>query len=250
MADSVIPKIVFLLTFIGIFALFTAAVSEVITTAADVREPPTPEEIAGEYFTGTEWDPAPAEITPDTITSEGLTWFREYVLPTDSRRVVFTQDNQADTKMWLLEPVFAPSQKVLFFSTSYKGGLVFGHHYRSAAVSLATIEALYDPNTNYSKVYFDLRFMLELDVTYDNVTYSSFSDALDDTTFEVTLVTPQNVSITETSPWSLVGRMLSFNLPDTPFIVNVLIAVPLIALLAATVLAIVSSFVPFVPGLK
>lgn len=246
MSDSLVSKIFLLITFIGLFCLLGAGLNNTIVYAIRAQDPENNNDIASEYFDPYVWSPENRTYTPsDLVYFKGTV---RYPGMTSTGKVTYTRTDEVDISVWFCYEALHPSNRFLYFYTKYKAGLWIGYHTRGETVSLDSIIDGCDPYTGNSSVYFDLRHLMRLDVMYDPTLYSSFVSAIDNNTFSMTLITPSNITISDTNPWHLVGRMLNFQLPGTPQVVQYMLAIPFYGMVAAVVLAVISRFIPFVRG--
>jgi hypothetical protein len=254
MSDSLMPKILLLITFAGLFSLIGVALQETVAVSIKLNDPDSPDSIAANYFDAYSWDPDPKTISSsDVVDFNGAQW-NKYVMPSNSLRTIFTKGApypEDDIQSWYCED-HNTHEKFLYMWIDYKGGLWIGNHHREAKIPVDDISDAYNSVTNYSKVYFNLRHLMQLDVTFDNTTgsvpYATFDIALNNNAFNFTLSTPMNVTIGSVTPWSIVDRVLTLRLPDTPWQVSVLLAVPIYGLLGIVILATISKFIPLIQG--
>lgn len=112
-------------------------------------------------------------------------------------------------------------------------------------ISLDTIRNAYDDENNYSCVYIQLRYTFMV-VFWSDVGY--LPDLLDTNNYNVSVGISLNDTLESVSPWTMLGKIMSFRMPGTNLFTAALIAVPIYTVLIYMAFAIIRSCIPLLGG--
>jgi hypothetical protein len=261
MADSLMPKFILVVTFIGVFAIVSSVFPEVLGSETTKPIRPSMEEIADELQNITVWAPEPWPVT-NSYVDDGLTFDGPFPKPgfEDSNKMAFTKAGESNVNMWLIRDSWfylgtwvseedGNYRDFLYFETSYSGGLWIGKHHRSAIIPLDEILDGFNDDTNFSRVDFKLRYQLTIWITYENTTWEDFEEALYANEYNVTLGNANNIVVSDSNPWGLIAKIMTFSLPGMPYILDIMIATPVYAMIIYLAISVVTRFIPTIPGL-
>ena len=119
----------------------------------------------------------------------------------------------------------------------------------SELLSLDDIESGWDGELNYSMVILDMRYTFKMLIWVDNMTDSeNFRDRLDNNLYNISVGVSVNDTIDDISPWTMLGKIMTFRMPGTNIVTNALIAIPIYTALLYIAFAIIRSVIPLLGG--
>lgn len=121
----------------------------------------------------------------------------------------------------------------------------FGSSRAEGYISLDTITAAYDDDRNYSCIYIQLRYTFMVVFWSD---YGYLPDMLDTNNYNVSVGISLNDTLESVSPWTMLGKIMSFRMPGMNLFTNALIAVPIYTVLIYMAFAIIRSCIPLLGG--
>ncbi len=227
--------------FFGCVVLLMVSITPVIWSGIDPGEATTASRIADVFdeLQMTQWEPNEYEVTNDSTTG-GHDFWDDYCVEFDAAggsehplRMALVRDD------WL----YSRDGEDYWACWQYYGWL--GQEIAIEYISLDEIRYAYDDDKNYSRMTLVLRFTFEI-FFYNDTQY--FPDILEYNTYSVSVGVGLNDSMDSLSPWSMLGKIMSFRMPGTNFVTNVLIAIPIYTALLYIAFAIIRSCIPLLGG--
>lgn len=117
----------------------------------------------------------------------------------------------------------------------------FGGQTAWAYLSLDEITAAYDSVQDYAKIQISLRYSIQV-VFWTNA--GILTDYLDTNNYNLSAGANWTDSLDALSPWTMLGKILTFRMPGTNFVTNALIAIPIYLTLFYMAFAIIRSVIP------
>jgi hypothetical protein len=249
MADELYSKLILLGVFCGISAFLFMAISPIIQSNAMMNDPTSYQntiDLPGESF----YSPNPFAVTNASVKSH-------YEFGHESATFTSPVAHRHDILTWVVRnnSYLGSIQPRYNWLNDYRDCILFEMNYgmwntkhKHVALSYETIGANFDIKTNVSKVDFSLNADLTLFVS-TGPGYA-FPVALYANEYNMSIGWMWNMSdAVDPSPWSLVGQILTFSIPDIGSTLNLIIGIPVYLTLGFLILAVVSRFFPTVPGL-
>lgn len=234
--------ILLLAAFFGSVVLMMVMITPVIFASIDPGEATTANRISEvfENLVLTAWEPNPYEVTGASV-DEGTS------LSVDVA-VTFDQPGGGDFPMecGLVRNQSWPFDKETgdYWVFNQRYGW-FGLEVAEKRVSLDTIRNAYDPASNYSKIIVSLRYTVSV---FFWVNDGYLPDLLDLNSYNVTAGIGLNDSMTSISPWTMLGKLMTFRMPGANLFTNALIAIPIYTVLIYIAFEIIRSCIPLLGG--
>lgn len=250
MADELFPKLILIATFLGITTLLFWAMTPIVQTGAMVNDPSMDWSLVGisEYAF---YDPDPFEVSNASVTD---TRSRSNY----AEEFTSTIPHRHDIRMWVIRDNFWYSAASVNKWTRYSDYLGFQMNLehlptlpytsKTVAVSFDTIieKANYEDNTSEIDITLNAAYVLFINTGPGMV----ISDGLWMNEFNISIGWSVNLSAAaSTSPWALVGQIMTFSLPDVHPYVSYIIGVPFDLMIGFLIVAIITRFIPTVAGL-
>lgn len=148
-------------------------------------------------------------------------------------------------KCWLVrdDPSESHTADYLVFQQIYGW---FGTKEKHTMISYREIIDAYSDTNNYSRITIDLRYTFDLffwSTEWPGLPLDIYADE-----YNITAAAGMNASLDSLSPWGMVGKIMSFRLPGTPWFIQALIAVPIYMMLVYMAFVIIRSVIPLLPG--
>ena len=251
-ADKLFNKVVLIATFLGITTLLFWALTPVIQTGTIANDPSMDWSKIGitDYAY---YDESPFEVTNASVVDH-----RE----SDNYAEKFTSaiPHRHDIRAWVIRDNFwyFPEAGSTDKWTMYRDYLGFQMNLESlptlpytsktAAISFETIveKANFDNNTSEIDFTLNANYILFINTGPGML----ISDGLWMNEFNMSIGWSLNLSAAaSTSPWALVGQIMTFSVPNVNWYVSVLIGVPLDMMIGFIIIAIITRFIPTIPGL-
>lgn len=250
-SDEIFPKLILVTTFLGVTTILFWAITPIVQTGTMMSDPSMDWSELG-IFGFTYYDPDSFEVSNASVvdTRSQDNYAEEFTSAVPHRH---------DIRMWVIRDNFWYSPELDVGITSrYLDCLVFQMNLESiptlpytskvAAISYETIAEQADYEDNSSQIDFTLNADYILFIATGPG--MPFATGLWANEFNMSIGWSLNLSATASSnPWGLVGQILTFSIPNVSPLINLLIGVPIYMTLGFLVVAIISRFIPFAPGL-
>ena len=237
--EEILPKVVLVSAFFSTLFVLVFAISPVIIEAErplmTAGTPPNiMDALMDEYLIG--WTP--------TAFGMDSSYASEIWHPKSTPTVEFTSGGGEEhpLKCWLVrhDPFKPETADYLVFQQIY-GWL--GTKELHTMVSYNFILQQYDEVQNYSRFTLDLRYTFEVFV-WTGDSPGLFQDIWGDH-YNMTIGAGLNDSLDSISPWGMVGKIMTFRMPGSNWIVNMIIATPIYLMLIFMGWFIIRSAIPF-----
>lgn len=240
MGESILPVITLSAAFFAALFVMVAASSELIIEsqrqAMLEQVPDSVTDVLLDEFLTT-WPP-----NPYTVTEDDDHWYW-----TDDPVVTFDPGGGEEhpLKMWVVrnDPFKENTADYLIFQQIYGW---FGTKEKHVRVPYKLIEESYSELENYSRISLDLRYQMEVFIWTNDPT--GLPSVLWTGEYNVTVGVGLNETLESLSPWGMVGKIMTFRMPNTPWYVNVMIATPIMMMLIYTAFCIIRSVIPLLSG--
>lgn len=201
-------------------------------------QPPAITDVIMDEFLAT-WPPNPYTVTDD----DDLTYWDHRGDP------VTTFDpgggEEHPLKMWVVrdDPWETATADYLVFQQIYGW---FGTKEAHIEVPYLLIEQNYNIYENYSRITIDLRYGFELFFwTNDD---NGLPSVIWDGEYNITVGVNLNDTLDSLSPWGMVGKIMTFQLPGTNWVMAALVAAPVYMMLFYMAFCIIRSVIPLLSG--
>ena len=246
MASREVSLFIALVTFLGVFGVLTAtAPHELIQTNSSQRQINVPN-----YF---EAEDVTAYSDTVTINASQCDWV------VDTAWANFKVGGYDCQLRWLKEAPY----RIFFTRLEYWWIFITGSedckwYYEGSPIYKEPVEGSYCVYVDDIEQYFEdgsakfqvecSRFRMAIAIAYNSSKYSSFKDAfLAKEWFAFIGVTWDQIN-TSINIWELIGKLLFFQMPDLPPVLNAVIAIPIWAAITILVFILVLKVIPFVGG--
>ena len=224
--------------FFGSVVLLMVMIMPIISSSIDPGEDTTASRITDvfEELNLEAWLPDPYEVTGASV-DEGTPLIIDLA-------VTFDQVGGGDfpLKAGLVRNVSIVESDYWSFTQNF-GWL--GAEWHTVRVPLDDIRYAYDPAHNYSKITLSMRFTM---FVYFWVEDGYLPDALDTNNYNMTVGIGLNDSMDSISPWTMLGKLMTFRVPGMNFVTNALIAIPIYTVLLYIAFEIIRSCIPTMGG--
>jgi len=112
-------------------------------------------------------------------------------------------------------------------------------------VSLDEIRYAYDESQNYSMMTVSMRYTFSIFFWSED---GYLPDMLDTNNYNITVGIGLNDSMDSISPWTMLGKLMTFRMPGTNLFTNALIAIPIYTVLIYIAFEIIRSCIPLLGG--
>ena len=240
MAEGVLGPVVLVVTFFSVLTLLIAQIAPILVESdrlyPTIIGPPSIVDTFMEEFL-TDWPPSPYSVTPGDAD-----WFWGVL----NEMVEFDPGaEEHPLKCWLVrnDPFKAASADYLVFQ-QYFGW--FGLKELHTFIPYTMILDRYDSQNNYSRITINLRYTFEVFVwTTDPI---GLEDLLYTDTYNITVGVGLNDTLDSLSPWTMVGQIMTFNIPGTNYMTAAIIAFPIYMMLFYIAFVIIRSCIPLLGG--
>lgn len=229
--------------FFGCVVLLMVSITPVIFASIDTGEDTTPSRIRDVYeeLVMTQWEPNEFNVTEDCVVSKITTY-------DDDRCVEFDAAGGTEHPLSaaLVRDASWPYEKAT--SDYWAFWQFYGWFGREIAIAYISLDAIrngFDEDNNYTRLTLQLRFTFDI-FFYNDDEY--LPDALYNNTYKLSAGASLNDSLDSISPWTMLGKIMSFRMPGTNFVTNALIAVPIYTILIYMAFAIIRSCIPLLGG--
>ena len=241
MAESVLGPVVLITTFFSVLTLLVVLIAPVIIESErsymTMIAPPKIVDVFLEEFLD-DWPPSPYAVTPDDAE-----WYWDLDVP----MTTFDPGGGEEHPLycWLVrnDPFKEHSPDYLVFQQIYGW---FGSKELHTYISYSEILDRYDPLMNYTRIAIDLRYTFEVFIWTDDPT--GLEDLLYTDTYNITVGVGLNDTLDSLSPWGMVGKIMTFSLPGTNYVMAAIVAMPIYMMLFYMAFVIIRSCIPLLGG--
>ena len=241
-SESLLGPVVLVVTFFSVLTLLVILVAPVIIeserTYMAMQAPPRIVDTFMQDFLD-DWPPSPYTVTPEDA---HWTWNLR-----GDTMVTFDPGGGEEHPLdcWLVrnDPFKAAGPDYLVFSQTF-GWL--GLEERHTYLPYTEILSEYDYIENFTRVTIDLRYTLTVFFWTDDPI--GLPDLLYTDNYNITVGVGLNDTLDSLSPWGMVGKIMTFNLPGTNYILAAMVALPVYMMIFYIGFVIIRSCIPLLSG--
>ena len=240
-SESLLGPIVLVVTFFSVLTLLVLLVAPVIVesqrTYMSMQAPPRiADTFTTEYLD--DWLPSPYTVTPGEA---------DWRWGVSDPMVTFDTGGGDDHPLdcWLVrnDPFKAAGPDYLVFRQIYGWfGLESSHFY----LPYTEIVEQYDDIMNYSRITIDLRYTFS--VFFWTEDPLELPTMLYTDNYNITVGLGLNDSLSSLSPWTMVGKIMTFSMPGTNFVLAAAVALPIYMMIFYIGFVIIRSCIPLLSG--
>ena len=242
-SESLLGPIVLVVTFFSVLTLLVYLVAPLIIESerpymASMQAPPKIVDTFMQDFLD-DWPPSPYTVTP-----EDAYWAWS---PRMDTMVTFDPGGGEEHPLdcWLVknDPFKAAGPDYLVFSQVYGWlGLEEMHTY----IPYSQISNEYDSIMNFTRLTIDLRYTFSVFIWTDDPL--GLPDMLYTDNYNITVGIGLNETMDSLSPWGMVGKIMTFSLPGTNFVLAAIVALPIYMMIFYIGFVIIRSCIPLLSG--
>lgn len=247
MAEGMYGPILLMAAFFGAVVLLMTMLTPILWASIDAGQATTPskiDEVFAQEIAWDQWEPNTYTVT-DASQSNGVYYQNDACVEFDaaggSEHPLYCTLVRNAT--W---PVDVETSDYWVFWQHYG---VLGFEVARNYVSLDAINSGWDSTTNYSVLMLELRYTFKVIFWVDNFTATEeFRDRLDNNLYNVSAGANSTDTMYDLSPWTMLGKIMTFRMPGTNLVTNALIAIPIYTALLYIAFAIIRSIIPTLGG--